>query len=415
MMQKIAENLEKLIDGKIGAPVIIETVEREGEILPILNRFKLKARQLRLFNMLSCFLPLKIIDEIADLPNVRKIYFDAPIYLPEMPKHISFTDLFFRTGMLGFGSNISDIITMNQDVWVPTSVSKQSIGADVANYEGYTGRDVNVGVIDTDSSYRAIRHRQFYGKTVQSESIRLKYQTDSNGHGSHIATTIAGFAYSPFPNITVEGVAPDANLLMIKALFTPMGAGSTSDCIDALGLAFMKGMDVVNLSLGMNFEQTVDDPFQNAINRLPKDKIIVVVAAGNDSLDRVSSPANAKNALAIGAYDVKTNEVASFSNRGEGLDFIMPGVDIFSGICRETLLDVTGGPPEGFSMLSGTSMATPHAAGMVAIAIQMMKECGIRPTVDTIRDIGRRYGESHSFERGYGPLTYEMIKQYVSE
>lgn len=415
MMRKIAKNLEKLIDGKIGAPVIIETVEKEGEeIRPILSRFKLKAKQLRLFNMFSCFLPLRIIDEIADLPTVQKIYFDAPIYLPEMPKYINFTDLFFRNRLLGFG-NIGDIITMNQSTWIPTSISKQSIGADIANHEGYTGKDVNVCVIDTDSSYRAIRHRQFYGKTVQSASIRLKYQTDTNGHGSHVATTIAGISYSPFPNITVEGVAPDANLLMIKALFTPMGAGSTSDCIDALGLAFIQGIDVVNLSLGMDFEQPIDDPFQIAINRLPKDKIIVVAAAGNDGLDRVNSPANAENALAIGAYDVKTNEVAGFSNRGEGLDFIMPGVNIFSGICRETLLDVTGGLPEGFSMLSGTSMATPHATGMVAIAIQMMKEHGIKPTVDTFREIGRRYGESHSFERGYGPLTYDMIKQYVSE
>jgi len=298
--------------------------------------------------------------------------------------------------------------------WVPTTESRRFLGVDAAKRDGITGQDVIVGVVDSDASTRAANHRQFMDRYVERYTVRKAFQTDSNGHGTHVATTIGGSLFQAMPNFYVEGVAPEAQMMLVKCLLTPLGAGSTSDCITAVNLAFNKGADIVNLSLGSESEDPEEDAFISAINMLPPGKI-VCAASGNEGATKVGTPAIAENALAIGALDVRTNTKADFSNSGPELDFIMPGVNIFSGLARETLLDVVGGGPEGFSALSGTSMATPHMAGMVALAIDFMRRYDFVPTTETFREIGRRYGESHSNEYGYGPLTYGMVKQYVQE
>ncbi len=216
------------------------------------------------------------------------------------------------------------------------------------------------------------------------------------------------------PTFYVEGMAPDVDLLMVKALLTPLGTGSTADCIEGINYAFEMGADVVNLSLGSESENPEEDAFVQAINMLPDGKI-VCAASGNESATKVGSPAVARNAIAVGALNSRDGIKAEFSNSGPELDFIMPGVNIFSGISRETLLDVTGAGPEAFSSLSGTSMATPHMTGMVALAIQLARQYDHILTVNDLRMMGRRYGRHHSNQYGYGPLTYEIIKKFVED
>lgn len=414
---KIPTTLERIFDGAIGAPTIIQT--KEGllsDLFPILGQFNLSFRKMPLFNMASSFLTTNTIDTVADLDFVEKIYVDWPVKIPEIPVGFAISNFIMHPGVLGLGvlqTNIKRRVEVRKE-WIPTTESREFLGVEGARKDGITGWGVTAGVVDSDASARAASHRQFMGKRVERYTIRTAFQTDTNGHGTHVATTIAGQFHQAMSNFYVEGVAPDASLILVKCLLTPLGTGSTSDCIEAVNLAFDKGADVVNLSLGTESENPEEDAFVQAINMLPKDKI-VCAASGNESATKVGSPAVAKNALAIGAMSPRTGLKAEFSNSGPELDFIMPGVNIFSGISRETLLDITGGGPEGFSALSGTSMATPHMTGMVALAIDLMKKYNYRPTVDTFREIGMRYGEYHSPEYGYGPLTYDMIKRYAEE
>jgi len=414
---KIASTLENVFDGIIGAPVVIQTKKDFlSELFPFLNQLNLSFRRMPLFNMASAFLTRNTLDQIADLDFIEKIYVDWPVKIPELPIGFSISDFVAHPGLLGLNmlqSNMRKRVEVRAE-WIPTAESRRYLGVDAAKREGVTGFGVRVAVVDSDASARAANHRQFMGKSVERYTLRAAFQTDTNGHGTHVATTIAGGLYQAIPNFYVEGIAPDVSLIMVKCLLTPLGAGSTSDCIEAVNLAFNKGANVVNLSLGSEATDPDEDPFVQAINSLSPEKI-VCAASGNEGATKVGSPAIANNALAIGALKVRTGLKADFSNSGPNLDFIMPGVNIFSGIARETLLDVTGGGPEGFSSLSGTSMATPHMTGMVALAIDLMKRYEFTPTVETFREIGKNYGESHSQEYGYGPLTYDMIKQYVEE
>lgn len=413
---KLSPSLKRIFDGAIGAPVIIQTKrDTLSDLFPIINKLNLSFRKMPLFNMANTFLTTNTIDTIADLDIVEKIYIDWPIRIPEIPIGSAITDFITHPGVFGLGilrSNFQNRFETGD--WVTTAQTRNFLGVEQAKADGVTGAGIKVAVVDSDSSLRAVNHRQLMGKNVERYTVRKAFQTDTNGHGSHVATTIGGTMYTPLPNIFVEGMAPNVQLMMIKCLLTPIGTGSTSDCIEALNMAFDLGADIVNLSLGSECKRPDEDPFIKAIDSLPEDKL-VVAASGNEGDVRIGSPALANKALAVGAMDIRTGEKADFSNSGEELDFIMPGVDIFSGIARETLLDVTGKGPEGFSSLSGTSMATPHLTGMIALAMQLLRQYNVKPTVRTFREIGAKYGEPRSSTRGYGPLTYNMIKQYVKE
>jgi subtilisin family serine protease len=414
---KTATVLDRVFDGILGAPTIIETKKNLlPELFPLLNQFSLAYRTMPMFNMASTFLTRRTITKLVDLDIVEHIYVDWPVRLPEMPIGFSATDFLLQRGLLGLGVLQAGKPwgAETREEWVTTTESRRFLGLDQARQDNVTGKDVKVAVVDTEGSARAANHRQFTGKYVERYQVRTPAQTDTNGHGCHVATTICGKSYVPLPNFYVEGMAPDAHLIFVKCLLTPLGTGSTSDCIEGVNIAVNKGAQVINLSLGSESTDPSEDPFVKIINMLPPE-IIVCAASGNESATKVGSPALAERALAIGALDNRTGLKADFSNSGPELAFAMPGVNIFSGLTRETLCDAVGGGPEGFSALSGTSMATPHAAGMVAVAIDLMKQHGFTPTSEIFKEIGRRYGEAHSNEYGYGPLTYQMIRQYVDE
>ena len=409
--------LNKVFDGIIGAPTIIEVKKNLlPELFPILGQFGLSYRSMPMFNMASAFLTRRTLTDLVDMDVVEHIYIDWPVRLPEMSIGFSATDFILQRGLIGLGvlQASKPWGAEARGEWITTTESRKYLGLEQARQDSVTGKGVRVAVVDSDGSMRAANHRQFMGKYVERYQVRALAQTDTNGHGTHVATTIAGKSYEPLPNFYVEGMAPDAQLMFVKCLLTPLGTGSTSDCIEGMNIAVNKGAQVINFSLGSEATDPAEDPFVKAINMLPEDRI-VCAASGNESAMKVGSPALADKALAIGALNNRDGLKASFSNSGPELAFCMPGVNIFSGVTRETLCDVVGGGPEGFSALSGTSMATPHMTGMVALAVQLMKQHDFTPNVETFREIGRRYGEPHSNEYGYGPLTYQMIKQYVAE
>ncbi len=173
---------------------------------------------------------------------------------------------------------------------------------------------------------------------------------DTDGHGTHVAGTIAAIDN----NIGVIGVAPGAEIVAVRVL--GRNGGSYSDVIAGVDYAAQAGQpgDVANMSLGGGFSAALNSAVENAA---ASSGVVFVLAAGNSGADANNySPASANgaNVLTVSATDINDN-FASFSNfANPPVDCAAPGVGTFS-----TYLD------GGYATLSGTSMASPHVAGLV--------------------------------------------------
>jgi subtilisin family serine protease len=219
------------------------------------------------------------------------------------------------------------------------------------NYPGTAGSGVNVYIVDTGIN---IQNLDFEGRATHGGSFCAGCpNTDDHGHGTNVAGIVGG---------KIFGVAKKVRLIAIKA-FDAGGHGSTSDLI--MGLSFIanehikstKKKTVVNMSVRFAFSNTINA----AVDSLTSMGIHVVVAAGNEAGDAcLVSPASALTAIAVGATDPSTDRIASFSNKGKCVDIFAPGVNIVSdGIGSNTDILVQ----------SGTSQATPHVSGTVALII----------------------------------------------
>ncbi|MFE6039013.1 S8 family serine peptidase [Streptomyces sp. NPDC056452] len=237
--------------------------------------------------------------------------------------------------------------------------SVPQIHAPQAWESGYTGKGVTVAVLD--SGYDS-NHPDLAGRvTVSSNFLGGASAEDDNGHGTHVASTIAGV------DSTYRGVAPDASLAVGKVCDNT-GLCPTSALLAGLDWAVKTvHAKVVNLSLGGPADET--DPAIAVINDLSASTgTLFVVAAGNDGeygTATVGAPAIANAALSVGAVDAD-DELAPFSSRGPRPsdnavkpDITAPGVSIVAA--------KLGG---GHTSKSGTSMATPHVAGSAALVAQ---------------------------------------------
>jgi subtilisin family serine protease len=220
----------------------------------------------------------------------------------------------------------------------------------IANYTGTavawvvdTGIDLDHPDLNVDAS------RGFNAFTSGKDAKSID---DGNGHGTHVSGTIA----AKNNDFGVIGVAPGATVIPVKVLDS-RGSGSYSGVIAGVDWVGAKGKsgDVANLSLGGPVSQALDDAILAASNK----GIKFALAAGNESSDaNNSSPArvNGANIVTISAMDVN-DKWAYFSNFGNPpIDFAAPGLDIKS--------TWKGG---GYNTISGTSMASPHAAGVLLL------------------------------------------------
>ena len=176
------------------------------------------------------------------------------------------------------------------------------------------------GVIDTGSRRT---HEQLRGR-VRFDSVLKGQYLDFNGHGSHVATIIAGryavddvLSYQIGKKVECEGIAPEAEIYSIKALGYAIGTGSTSGIIEAIEKALDYGVDVINLSLGgeCKYRSVEEDPMYYVFDEVLKERVIPVVAAGNSGPDAntIETPGWLPNVLAVGAVDPIKGVVADFS------------------------------------------------------------------------------------------------------
>ncbi|GAA4511341.1 S8 family serine peptidase [Actinoallomurus oryzae] len=259
-------------------------------------------------------------------------------------------------------------------VWLDRRVHARSldhnltqIGAPAAWNAGATGKGVKVAVLDTGVD---ATHPDLKGRIAEQRNFSPSSDTvDRNGHGTHVAATIAGTGASA--NGERKGVAPDADLLIGKVLDDD-GYGDESSVIAGMEWAAPHAR-VVNLSLGSWSADPAGDPVTLAVDRLTQeDDTLFVVAAGNDGpgADTIEAPGAAASALTVGAVD-GDDHVADFSSRGGTLmkpEVTAPGVDIVAARAAGTsmghIIDAN------YTSASGTSMATPHVTGAAADLLQ---------------------------------------------
>ncbi len=290
----------------------------------------------------------------------------------------------------------------------PTGIARIGAGK-LAN----KGTGIGVAVIDTGID---LSHPDLAANVVANVNClnSKKSGQDDNGHGSHVAGTIAALDNA----IGVVGVAPEAKLAAVKVLDSA-GSGSWSSVICGLDWATANAarynLKVVNMSLGgsgssdNNCGNTNNDALHKAICRARNAGLTVVVAAGNSAADAATSVPSAYDdavitvsALAdsdgkpggLGAATSygKDDSFASFSNYGAAVDIGAPGVNILS-----TWL---GGK---YNTLSGTSMATPHVSGSAALYIKSHPGSTWSQVRDGLRAAGEALNAGHSDTSGKHP------------
>jgi subtilisin family serine protease len=278
---------------------------------------------------------------------------------------------------------------VNSEPGWPYQWNIRQIHADETAAEGYQGLGVYVAVLDSGiwSKHPDIspnldlkRSKSFVPDEPGIEPIVFGFS-----HGTHVAGIIA----APINNIGVQGVAPQAKILAVKVLRSDTGSGAFSWIIQGIMYAVLKGVDVINLSLGVTFDRNdvggigvLNSALNRAINHAKSAGVLVVCAAGNEGVDLNSGvwsiPAQSGNGMAVSATapinQKDFDTPASYTNYGQSvISVAAPGGDwVAAGVYYDMVLSPASKSASGvygYYFASGTSMAAPHVSGLAALIV----------------------------------------------
>jgi subtilisin family serine protease len=268
------------------------------------------------------------------------------------------------------------------------------------------GEGVKIAVLDTgcDLNHPDLKNNLLPGINILDPK---KQPWDDNSHGTHVC----GIISAENNDIGVVGVAPNSKIIPVKVLDSN-GDGSVESVYKGIIWATdIAKADFICMSLGC---PTPVEEIKRAINHALKKKTICFVAAGNSGLtEKVFYPANYPETIAIGSIDENFKR-SKFSNTGKNLDFLAPGSQILSTV-----------PDSWYALMSGTSMATPFAAGVAALLLSY-KRSGKDIKLETLEDyveIFKKHSTKNSNEKcfyeGFGVLNpkniFESLKSFIFE
>jgi subtilisin family serine protease len=384
----------------------------------------------QVLNYVSVEMPAEVVPKVEAVPGVVRVveertyrvqaFFAAPVEQIEVPVEQKL-EMFMRMGgpLNPLALAWSYAMGFRKDRW-PTSESRKVLGADIADQMGVSGRGVKVAVLDTGFDWSpqllAVDH-------MESVLVGDPVPIDSNGHGTWCITSIKGARHrSPWG--VNEGVAKGVTIASIKCLGYGIGVASTSDVMEAVVRAARWGAKVVSMSLGGDVkpgERHDPDkcPLCSLITRLAREKkMLFAIAAGNSGRGYASCPGLSPGAVTVAALR-KDLTVADFSSR-EHPDYLAlrkpdvgaPGVN--TGASATGLIAAMEWY-DGFktAFISGTSMATPHIAGLLALWVEYARRKGVELTKEMVMDIIRSYAKSWRPDVGYGAPRFEWIVDYL--
>lgn len=254
------------------------------------------------------------------------------------------------------------------------------------------GKGIKIGIIDTgiDTDHPDLKHaiKATYNSFDGSTNVE-----DGEGHGTHCAGIIAA-------NGLIQGVAPEADLYIVKAL-SDKGEGTEQSLVRGIDWCVEQDVDIISMSLG---SQSGSKKLQDALKRAVAKDIIPVCAAGNDSQGNlvkisIDYPAKYDETIAVGAIDF-SSKISGFSSIGN-VDVVAYGVDVLSTYKNGS-----------YALLSGTSMAGPYISGSTGLIQANAKgKIGRRVTLKEIKlilsleakDLGK-IGKDRIY--GYGEFTF---------
>ncbi|WP_192579313.1 S8 family peptidase [Dyadobacter aurulentus] len=305
------------------------------------------------------------------------------------------------------------IIEPEKIVYVPDEMpailnvpSAWGIDVTLASASSYTGNGIKIAVLDTGFD---AAHPDFASRNVVTNSfVPNETAEDAHGHGTHCIGSAAG---SVDVNGTRYGIATNATIYAGKVLSNE-GSGAQAWILNGMTWAADQGCQVISMSLGSRVfpGQSYDVAYERAAQYANSKGAVVIAAAGNESrrsmnqFSPVGSPADCPSILAVAAVDSNLN-VADFSNRGINpngeVDIAGPGVDIYSSWPM----------PMRYRTISGTSMATPHVAGLTALLWEKYPNGTPHQIMSELRKLAKRLPVSN-MDVGVG-LSLAPVEQIV--
>lgn len=259
----------------------------------------------------------------------------------------------------------------------------------------YTGKGVKVAILDSGID---VDHPDLWANIGPMHDFVGTTAEDGYGHGTHVAGTVAAVDN----DFGCVGVAPEATLYVGRVL-DDNGSGYASDTAAAIRWATQHEVHVVNMSLGISSNNSA---VASACSDAESAGILLIASAGNNGDGSLSTnetlyPASLSSCVAVGATN-SSDGLASWSNSGPQLEVSAPGVSIYS--------THKGGT---YTQKSGTSMASPHAAGIAVLLVESLTVDGSAPSLSTLRTALRlqvrdKGATGRDVGYGYGIVDWDL-------